>query len=224
MPLQLDHIFVCCDSQAPEAEALLSLGLKEGSGNVHPGQGTANRRFFFHGGFLELLWVADPNEAQSKLTAPTRLWERWSQRRSGTCPFGIAFSPTGIDTPESPFESWAYNPKYLPPDKRILFATGTDLQEPELFYLAWPNTAGTSMLQPRDHLSSFVRLTSASVGLPNVASLSEPSRVVQSAGLLSFYESEQYELTLEFQSEEALHVNLGPTLPVILRSAGESAA
>ena len=220
MPLQLDHIFVCCDSQAPEAEALLSLGLKEGSGNVHPGQGTANRRFFFCGSFLELLWVADASETQSKLTAPTRLWERWSQRRSGACPFGIAFSPTGIDTPEPPFESWAYSPKYLPPDKKILFATGTDLQEPELFYLAWPNTGEPSVLQPRDHLSSFVRLISASVGLPNLTLLSEASRAVQSAGLLSFYESAEYELALEFRSEEALQVNLRPTLPVILRSAG----
>ena len=53
---------------------LLAAGLAEGSPNTHPGQGTANRRFFFESGFLELLYVHDELEAQSDLSAPTQLW------------------------------------------------------------------------------------------------------------------------------------------------------
>ena len=43
--IELDHIFVFTSAGAPEAESLIELGFEEGPGNVHPGQGTSNRRF-----------------------------------------------------------------------------------------------------------------------------------------------------------------------------------
>jgi len=45
---EVDHLFVCANLGAPEADSLIAFGLTEGAPNVHPGQGTANRRFFFH--------------------------------------------------------------------------------------------------------------------------------------------------------------------------------
>lgn len=48
----LDHIFICVQPGASEAEALIDFGLTEGSPNRHQGQGTANRRFFFRNAFL----------------------------------------------------------------------------------------------------------------------------------------------------------------------------
>jgi hypothetical protein len=83
MAVTLDHVFVCTAVGAPEAEALTAAGLTEGAGNVHPGQGTACRRFFFHNAFLGLFWVHDEAEARSPETAPTRLWERWRDRADG---------------------------------------------------------------------------------------------------------------------------------------------
>ena len=71
----------------PEAEYLTRLGLIEGLPNVHPGQGTANRRFFFENAMLELLWVEHPGEAQNEQTAPTKLWDRWSGRLDGVVSF-----------------------------------------------------------------------------------------------------------------------------------------
>ena len=59
MNAELDHVFIMCAVGGPEAVALSRLGLKEGSANTHPGQGTASRRFFFRNGYIELLWVCD---------------------------------------------------------------------------------------------------------------------------------------------------------------------
>ena len=87
--MELEHVFILCDEGAPEAEALLRLGLREGSGNTHPGQGTACRRFFFGNAYLELAWVGDPAEAGSELAKPMRLLDRWMLRRAGACPFGV---------------------------------------------------------------------------------------------------------------------------------------
>jgi hypothetical protein len=37
--VELDHIFVLCSVDAPEARVLTQLGFTEGSDNTHPGQG-----------------------------------------------------------------------------------------------------------------------------------------------------------------------------------------
>src|SRR5215469_13717593 len=83
MTLRLNHAFITCDVGAPEATALLARGFIEGSRNMHPGQGTANRRFFFTNFMLELVWVSDPVEALGVSVRPTELWERWSRRGEG---------------------------------------------------------------------------------------------------------------------------------------------
>jgi hypothetical protein len=133
--LALDHVFICCSVGAPEAAALVRLGLQEGSPNQHPGQGTACRRFFFANAYLELLWVSDEEEAQSEAVRRTRLWERWSTRGVGTCPFGIVLRPDPPGDSNPPFETCAYCPPYLPSGKAIELAVGTPLSEPEFFYL-----------------------------------------------------------------------------------------
>jgi Glyoxalase-like domain len=216
MSLVLDHVFICCEPEGPEADALLSSGVVEGTRNVHPGQGTANRRFFFHGGFIELLWVHSQEEAQSELTAPTRLWNRWQARKSGGCPFGIAFSTAGEEVAKVPFTAWPYRPVYLPETKSILFAEGTSLLEPELFYMAWANPQASSANQPKDHRNGIKRLISASVGMPLDTPLSEASRALRSAGLLSFHVAEQYELRLSLEGNEPKVLDFRQTLPLVL--------
>src|SRR3954468_18678174 len=93
MPATVDHVFICTAAGAPAARALREFGLVEGSPNRHPGQGTANRRFFFRNAMLELLWVEDAAEAQSEQTRDTRLWQRWSAPGPDVSPFGIILRP-----------------------------------------------------------------------------------------------------------------------------------
>ncbi len=47
MTIELDHVFVCTAVGATEADRLVASGLTEGTLNSHPGEGNANRRFFF---------------------------------------------------------------------------------------------------------------------------------------------------------------------------------
>jgi hypothetical protein len=43
MAFEFDHLFICTDIGACEADRLVSFGLVEGTSNTHPGQGTASR-------------------------------------------------------------------------------------------------------------------------------------------------------------------------------------
>lgn len=202
MAFQLHHVFVCTSPGAPEAETLRAAGLTEGSPNDHPGQGTANRRFFFESGYLELLYVRDELEAQSDSTGPIRLWERWSKNRDHVNPFGICFScSSGIERPV-PFALTEYRPSYLPDNKSILFADGLSLSEPEIFFLSWPQDQAPPETEPTRHSLGLRQMVSASIGLPGPVTISESLSAISHAGLVSIHQSEAPELILEFASDE----------------------
>jgi hypothetical protein len=140
MGIELDHIFVCVAEDAPEAERFIQFGLREGPSNRHPGQGTANRRFFFENAMLELLWVSDAAEADSEATRRTLLWERWSGRRGAACPFGICVRPSDSEAEKHPFPGWEYRPSYLP-DPLSLHLGETGVDEPMWIYMSFQRKA-----------------------------------------------------------------------------------
>ena len=144
---ELDHLFFCSEIGTPEAEYLRDFGLTEGPANVHPGQGTANRRFFFHNAMFELLWVHDAVAAQNPRTRPTQLWERWQGRRGDASPFGICLRPQHAEPATLPFPAWTYEPAYLPAPRVVHIGENTAIiAEPMLLYLAFgqrPDTGGS---------------------------------------------------------------------------------
>lgn len=217
MALELDHAFICCAAGAPEADALLRLGLAEGSPNDHPGQGTANRRFFFHNAYLELLWVSDPAQACSEPTRRTRLWQRWTQRRRTASPFGLVFRSTGDQATAAPFATWTYRPDYLPPGLAIEFAEGGALAEPELVYLPFVRRAAPPAGEPIEHAVPLQHLLGATVCLPGAAHLSTPARAARSAGLVAYRRGAEHLLELRFQAARASLFDLRPALPLLLR-------
>jgi len=225
--VELDHVFILCDSGAPEASALLALGLREGSANTHPGQGTACRRFFFRNAYLELLWVADAAEAQREPAGATRLFERWAGRQSGRSPFGIVFRPASAvaspaDPPHPvrarpPFPTWAYRPPYLPSGLAIELATGTTLTEPELFYIPLHRSPALSR-EPAAHGLPLSDISRVTVTVPAAAPPSPAGRAAEAAGLLSFASGDAHGLELTFDGGVANRsADLRPALPLSLR-------
>jgi glyoxalase-like protein len=224
MALEFDHIFICCSPGAPEGDALVRLGFIEGSPNTHPGQGTANRRFFFDNAFVELLWVSDPAEVRSEQTRRTKLWERWSQRASGACPFGIVFRPKDGHAAPAPFATWKYCPNYLPSGLAIEFAEDIPLDEPELVYLPFIQRSGPPAHEPTKHALPIRQVCGIEIGLPSVACLSQSSQTVRSAGLIAYRFAAEHVLELTFFAAQEITLDLRPTLPLLLRGVVQVAA
>ncbi len=217
MPMEVDHAFVACAIGAPEADALLQLGFVEGSSNSHPGQGTANRRFFFENFMLELLWVADPAEARSERTQPTRLWDRWAHRKAGANPIGVVFRSSDGLLDSVPFKTWAYAPSYLSVGASIQIAEGTTLEEPELFCLPFLDRAARRNSEPVAHALPIRRIVGVAVGVRRIRELTAASRSAQAHGLLAYFESPQPVLEIIFQGPQDGGLDLRPDLPVIFR-------
>ncbi len=211
--MQIDHVFIrVAPGGEAEAAALRAFGLTEGSGNTHPGQGTANRRFFFTNGFIELLWVADEAEATSPVTAPTRLHERLSGD-DGVSPFGVCYRPDA-DGDGPSFATFPYRPSYLPEGMSIDIASDAPLSEPMWFFLrtaSAPESWQGPRQQPLEHAVSLRRITDVLVTQPT-----PPSPTAQ-ASTLPVAAGSAHLLTITFDHHSRGQTkDFRPTLPLIL--------
>jgi hypothetical protein len=221
MTFEFDHLFICTDIGAPEADLLVSLGLVEGTSNTHPGQGTANRRFFFRNAMLEFLWVCDPEEARSELIRPTHLWERWANRQSGACPFGFCLRSMTNDGDSIAFPSWAYRPPYLPEPLSIAVGTNSDvLTEPMLFQTPFgqrPDRYSTEKAQPLEHPIGWQEITRVELVSP---AANRPSPALQAAidtDRIGLRVGAGYCVELGFDGEVQGHrVDFRPGLPLVV--------
>jgi hypothetical protein len=221
MAIQFDHLFICTSIDALAAERLVAFGLTEGEPNVHPGQGTACRRFFFRNAYLELLWVHNPGEAQSALVRATHLWERWSGRNTGACPFGLCFRPAADHVGGPPFSTWDYRPPYLP--QPLSLAVGTNaavLIEPMLCYLAFPrrpDISPPSRLQPLDHPAGLREVTRVTLAGPRTDGPSPALRALMRSELVGWREGAAPLAELGFDGERGGNTqDFRPALPLVL--------
>jgi hypothetical protein len=223
MTVELDHFFLWVSAGAgPEADRLLALGLTEGKPNRHPGQGTACRRFFFANAYLELLWVENAEEAQGEVARPQRLFERWSGRTEGACPFGVLFRPAGPGVFAPPFATWEFRPPYLPAPLLLHVGTSADcIEEPLLSCFPVPRQPGSSLTreaQPLDHRTGFREVTALRIFTPYLATRSPVMQAVEQTGAVSFHQGPEYVAEIGFDDErQERGADLRPVLPLILR-------
>ncbi len=217
MTAVLDHVFICTAIGAPAAENLRQLGLEEGSSNHHPGQGTACRRFFFHNAMLELLWVANLEEAGSEQTRATRLWERWSESGHEASPFGIVLRPESPSGNGCPFPSFEYRPETMP-GFSIRIADGTGIEEPMWCYMDGGRPYGEAppeRRQPMDHPAGFREITGVRLSCPGLPKTSV-TRAMARENAITLGTGPEHLLQLEFDGgQRGGRADFRPDLPLI---------
>jgi hypothetical protein len=219
---ELDHLFVCVSERGDaEADCLAGLGLIEGEPNRHSGQGTACRRFLLANAFLELIWVYDADEAQSEMARPLRLWERWSGRSAGACPFGVCLRPSRPGVEGHPFPAWRYRPIYLP--EPLCFHVGTDstaTEGPLLVYLPFgcrPDTRPQVQRLLAEQASRFREITRVLIRGPGPLSPMAEEAARRTAGISFEASAGPHLLEIGFDGERAgCSAELQPLLPLRL--------
>jgi hypothetical protein len=213
MKFELDHLFVCTERGAPEGDELVQLGLREGTPNRHPGQGTANRRFPLLNAMIELVWVDDAAEAQSENTRRTLLWERWSGRKERSCPFGICVRPVGDSTDEVPFPGWAYRPSYLT-EPLYLHIGDAGVWEPMWVYLGFLRRADREKHFAENALG--VREITGLTLITPTALASDAAQAMLKNGVLVERTGDDYLLEIEFDKRRSGQTkDLRPRLPLV---------
>lgn len=179
--MEIDHIYICTETKAPAGNLLVEFGLEEGSSNSHHGQGTENRRFYFHNLMLELLWIENIEEVRSDRTKPMRLYERCLSTTNTISPFGIGLRPTTEKDEKTPFDVWDYHPDYLPDFLKIQVADKTPLSEPMYFYLFFAkrqDKAPIGKREPMEHKVHLKEVTFINIHVNQDIPLSEPAYIL----------------------------------------------
>ncbi len=207
--MKLDHLFIMTEKFAPEAELLTDLGLVEGTSNSHPGQGTANRRFFFSNTALELLYVHDAKEADEGPGQGLRLRERASNPIAS--PFGLVMRRDG-DCP--PFAGWRYQPMYFDPGISFLVAENSEyLDEPLCICLPEDPPSGLPQVESE---KPFTEVTELRIHVP----VDEPSSVLEAVAQVEgirIQTDSPHLLEIAFGHEkEGKRRDLRPRLPLII--------
>jgi hypothetical protein len=215
---EVDHIFICAEVGAPEADQLVKFGLTEGLSSTHRGQGSASRHFFFRNAMLELIWIHDDEEARSPATEKTRLFERWHQRKNVACPFGLCIRPSGSSA-GLPFQGWQYAPGYLPKSWSIHIASNSEnLSEPMLFYMqsaSRPDKFPEAYRQPLQHEIGFGDITRLRWLRPATTPLSPELNAVVSNGSIGVGSDSSHALEVGFDNElQGKSATLMPALPI----------
>jgi hypothetical protein len=219
--MELDHIYICTDKNAPATDVLADFGLTEGSPNVHPGQGTACRRFFFHNFMLELLWGENIEEMTSEITKPIHLYEKCVLRGSEISPFGLGFRKTDETNNAAPFPAWMYRPMYLPDYLHIQVAADTKNTEPVYFYLffaARQDSPENKKSEPMAHRIPLRELTSATVSAKQQSPVSGAARIINRKTNVEIKSASEHLLTLCFDNTtQCKQKDFRPHLPLVIR-------
>lgn len=212
MAIALDHFMIITSPGAPEADLVADIGLVEGTSNDHPGQGTANRRFFFSNWGLELGYVRDAEEAQNGKASGLRIVERAADHNAS--PFGLIVHRTTDDAAD-PFPGWHYYPEYFSEDKYFLVGENSDVIE-EPLCICMPIMAPARPEQP-PQAEAFEHVTEVIVSVP----VDQPSPVLQTISKcdgVSIRIGEPHCMEIVFKDgEQGRSKDFDPDLPLVFR-------
>jgi hypothetical protein len=129
----VDHIYFCTDKPKELTDFLKNKGFVEGEPNSHPGQGTANHRFFFNNFMLEILYITDEAELSTERTKVLGIKEQFKSKN--ICKFGVIMRPNEEKENSFNLECEKYEPTYLPDGLHMNIISKTSEDEPKFIYL-----------------------------------------------------------------------------------------
>ena len=199
--MDIDHIFIFTDDNGKIADELVLFGLTEGSGRIHVGQGTTNRKFYFDNFFLEILWVHNEAEIKSDLIKPTGLWQRADTNPTNFSPFGLCIVNT--DETKSLFKnSFKYQPAYFPIGLKIDILTNEEKPNlPWTFRLPFKEQKKNET-EPTEHKHGLRNLTNVEFGIKNYKETDEFIQQFVGQKKIKFTLSSTNNLTLTFDDNK----------------------
>jgi hypothetical protein len=215
MNLELDHVFILVKPEARVADLLIAKGFDEGTRNIHPGQGTSNRRFFFANGMLEFIWIRDVAEAKNGTGRDLLFPERDTNPIAS--PFGVILRRKDrIDSQplKMPFNGWSYQPAYFaPPNAFHVGANSTNIFEPLCIYV--PFSLPKSLVNKGKINSSFA-ISNVCIHIPS-ADRNEVLEAVDRADRLSIQYGKEHlmEMVLNDRSTKKI-ADFRPEIPLIM--------
>lgn len=138
--LQIDHFNIWVKNPKRAKKQLTDIGftsVPDSLSQIHEGQGTTGRYFYFLNGYLELIFVYNQTELEKNVEKNKGLdfLERANFKKNGASPFSIALKLNNYNTEKIPFEKIRYHQNWMEKNANIYSAKNskTHLKEPSIF-------------------------------------------------------------------------------------------
>jgi hypothetical protein len=137
--LQLDHIFIWVEKDAPEIEIFKNAGFTSIISGAHKGQGTAGKYIFFLNFYIELLYISDPTEALNNLDNFGCNYIKRSEWRQNKSSFlGLGLKMTSFDQKNLPFSVKEYKLGWMRGDG-LLMSTDNQISGDPIVFILHPD-------------------------------------------------------------------------------------
>lgn len=140
--LGIDHINIWVKNPQIAKEKLEQIGftgVPDSLCQIHKGQGTSGRYFYFLNGYLELIFVYDEEEFKTNGEKNKELdfMERSNSPENGFLPFSIALKMEDYNKEQIPFEIVEYSQEWMGESNQIYVAKNSKIkkEEPSLFVI-----------------------------------------------------------------------------------------
>lgn len=212
MAIELHHFFILTDKPDALAGEIAGIGLVEGIPNDHPGQGTANRRFFLPNSTIEILYLRDADEASNGRASGMHFVARESDPDAS--PFGlIVAADTESETP--PFPGWRYYPEYFGNGPFFHVGDNSDLLAEPLCVCMPPGLARPEI--PVEQQNPTWIMTELRIGV-SVIEPTPPLEAISNCKGISLRLGEPHRIEIVFNENKAGQAkNLSPDFPVIIQ-------
>ncbi len=148
--IEIDHLNIWVTNPKKAKEKLVDIGftsVPDSLSEIHHGQGTAGRYFYFLNGYLELIFVYDyaefgkNNEINKNLDFP----ERAKFNQNGAAPFSIALKLNDYSVEKIPFKTVKYHQNWMESNANIYAAKNSkkNINEPSIFVIYPEIKSGT---------------------------------------------------------------------------------
>jgi hypothetical protein len=121
--IDLDHVILWTAENAPDTSIFKNKGFMIDSRSMqHMGFGTGGRYLFFYNIYIELFYVTNDSEYQSKYEGiMDQSRPNWKQ--SGSSPFGLGLAQIPYDTTNFPFPVKSVQAPWMKPNSSLFIAT-----------------------------------------------------------------------------------------------------
>ena len=140
--LAFDHVNIWVKNPQIAKKKLEKIGftgIPDSLSQIHTGQGTTGRYFYFLNGYLELIFVYDEEEFNTNVAKNKQLdfEERSKSPENGFLPFSIALKMENYDKNKIPFKTIEYTQDWMGDSNKIYVSKNAKLkkEEPSLFVI-----------------------------------------------------------------------------------------
>ena len=230
--LQLDHILIWVDKDAPEIELFKESGFTSIISGKHTGQGTSGKYIFFLNFYIELLYISDSIEAFNNLdNFGCNYIERYKWRENKSSALGLGLKMHSFNKDNIPFDYFEYKAGWMAKDGLLMAKDNININSP-LIFLLQPSmefpcyNSIEEMLRdekPEDfkknhiHDNGIKTLTSYKIFVKNTFGLSKTSDELARNGI-NIAKGDEDRMELIFDNNiKNKEIDFRPILPMIIK-------